>query len=177
MNIKVGQIDVMRLLRIDPQGKRRLMRQKGIIWAESAKTANLQRNPTIKRKSRRGFRSRTTITRTATSPRRNAIATATTTSRCEVDGLNHLSRLRGRDERSSLLGRRARKSAAGGGSLSTNSSTDYAEAPPPQPSPASKRERERGTADVTHCHQTPPPRSPGYSRYRADARQSRRARV
>jgi len=28
MNIEVGQIDVMRLLRIDPQGKRRLVRQK-----------------------------------------------------------------------------------------------------------------------------------------------------
>src|SRR5450755_52459 len=56
----------------------------------------------------------------------------------------HLSRLRGRDERSSLLGRRARQrncapERGGWGKSVSTRPARLAEAPPPQPSPASGR--------------------------------------
>src|SRR6476469_5871839 len=62
----------------------RCIRSEGTSWVEPAKRVSLPRRRTTSQRNRRLRRSRTTITKMATSPRRNAIATATTISRYDA---------------------------------------------------------------------------------------------
>src|SRR5258708_37599940 len=57
---------------------------RGTSWVEPAKRVSLPRRWTTSQRNRRLRRSRTTITRMATSPRQSAIATATTISHYEA---------------------------------------------------------------------------------------------